>query len=217
MGGIVHMEEHRPSSVLNIVELITGKTNQLRYVERFSNCRTHIKETIAEHCFFVAYYSLMITHYVNRKTPGTNTVSMGSVLGKALLHDVEEQFTGDIVRPVKYADDSIRHGINRMCEAMVKDYFVELTDVVSAEDMYTGWHTAKNDTLEGYIVTFADFLSVLSYLHEEILSGNHIIMRSVSLTNYINKFKSKEYDFIREMVNATHPIVYNLEQVKRRL
>jgi 5'-deoxynucleotidase YfbR-like HD superfamily hydrolase len=159
----------------------------------------------------------MIAHKLNNEISGKISVNMGLLLGKALLHDVEEQFTGDIVRPVKYSNDGVKHSINRMCEEMVKDYFIELTDPVISEDLCRGWRNAKDGSIEGKIVAFADFLSVLSYLNEEVHAGNHIIMRSVDLTNYVKKFKTDEYNFIREMVNATHPVVYNLEQIKRRI
>lgn len=64
-------------------------------VKRWSIVRTLNTDTVAEHSFYVSFYALQIARLVNWPGPYADLTFM------ALMHDVEETFTSDIISPVK--------------------------------------------------------------------------------------------------------------------
>src|SRR3990167_4414759 len=110
MGGCRTMVKR---DLLNLSELIDGACNQLRYVTRFSTTRTLLKESVAEHSFFTAFFSLLIGYALKEKGI---PIKFECLLEKALLHDMEEQFTGDIIRPIKHSSESFKASIEGISE-----------------------------------------------------------------------------------------------------
>ncbi len=64
-------------------------------VHRWSIARLFNKDSVAEHSFFVTFYALQIARLVNWAGP------YDELTFAALMDDVEETFTSDIVSPVK--------------------------------------------------------------------------------------------------------------------
>lgn len=64
-------------------------------VQRWSIVRTLNPDSIANHSFYVCFYALQIARLINWAGP------YADLTFAALMHDVEETFTSDIVSPVK--------------------------------------------------------------------------------------------------------------------
>lgn len=64
-------------------------------VQRWSIVRTMNPDSVANHSFYVAFYALQIARLVNWPGPYADLTFM------ALMDDVEETFTSDIISPVK--------------------------------------------------------------------------------------------------------------------
>lgn len=64
-------------------------------VQRWSIVRTHHRENIAEHQYYVTYYALQIARLIQWDGP------LDDLMFVAMFHDIEETFTGDILGPVK--------------------------------------------------------------------------------------------------------------------
>lgn len=64
-------------------------------VRRWSIVRTLHPDTVAEHQFYVCFYALQVARLLNWAGPQADLMYF------ALMHDVEELVTGDIVSPVK--------------------------------------------------------------------------------------------------------------------
>lgn len=64
-------------------------------VKRWSIARLFYKDSVAEHSFFVAFYALQVARLVNWAGP------YADLTFAALIDDVEETFTSDIISPVK--------------------------------------------------------------------------------------------------------------------
>lgn len=193
--------------ILNFSELVNGAGNQMRYVHRFSGSRRLHNENIAEHSFFTAFFSLVIgQHVMSRRNIKVN---LGRLVQKALLHDIEEQFTGDIVRPVKHSTKAISDGIEDLSKRLMFDFFSRIDgNEKNIKQLYNTWRTAKDKSIEGKILAFADFVSVLSYLNQEVRSGNRLIMDTVKgLWEYYNTFRQREYDFLSDLVRDCDSLV----------
>lgn len=199
---------------LNLYNLVCGIGNQLRYVDRFSTCRRNHKENVAEHQFFTAFFTLMICAHL-----GNRTVNGSDALVRALVHDIEEHCTGDVIRPVKHGSKNAQEALESAGQAFCKKFFESLTkNVPVATSLYATWKDAKDNTNEGRVVKFADFLSVLAYLNQEVRSGNLLVMENVSqLKAYCENFQGKEFDFVRPLVSDAFRLVEELDSaVKSR-
>lgn len=64
-------------------------------VQRWSIVRTLNPDSVANHSFYVCFYALQIARLVNWPGP------YADLTFAALMHDVEETFTSDIISPVK--------------------------------------------------------------------------------------------------------------------
>jgi len=193
--------------MLNIKELLVGMPVRLRYVNRFSTCRVNKFETVAEHSYYVAFYALMISEWcVQNKISHDRKI----ILERALLHDLEEAATGDFPRGFKYSDDSLRKHMNEVALKGLKSVVIALwNDENVIKNIMDFWQNAKDDSIEGKILELADFFSVLSYVYEEIRSSNFTMREHVdSLQEYYQKFTTKEFDFLRSLIEQARTILF---------
>lgn len=101
-----------------------------------------------------------------------NKVDWKSLYEKALNHDYNELFTGDIKTPVKYASKELRDLFSQVEEQMSKKFvlreFPEEFQSIYLERFKEG----KDDTLEGKILSVADKVDLLYESFGEIQKGN---------------------------------------------
>jgi len=194
---------------LNLRELCLGYATRLRYVKRFSTSHVQHVENVAEHSYYTALYCMLI----GRQLEG---VQMGLLLQKALIHDVDEAFSGDIIRMFhrdggvleKAAHERAGEMVARFCEAVA-------TDSSDSAKLVHTWNTAKDPgTLEGRIVAYADFLSVLSYVAQEVDCGNHRLLDNLDeIAIYAAKFtEDPAYNFLWDVITGHQELVAWLVQ-----
>src|SRR5258706_8989645 len=135
---------------LNIKELIEGRPERLRYVFRYSTTRVISPESVAEHSYFVAFYCMMIGHWLNGDSEGV-TVSMRKLLERALVHDLEEAVTGDFPREFKHSNKDVQEALK---DASRIGFVQIITALTGDSDLYIDyliktWTTAKANSPEG--------------------------------------------------------------------
>ncbi len=64
-------------------------------VQRWSVVRTFNPDSVANHSFFVTFYALQVARLIEWPGP------YADLIFAALMHDIEETFTGDVISPVK--------------------------------------------------------------------------------------------------------------------
>jgi len=195
--------------ILNMKEMLVGMATRLRYVDRFSTCRVIKKESVAEHSFYVAFYSLMIAWWCEAQH-NLAPLNLTELITKALLHDIDEAATGDIPRFFKYSDASLKEHLDAVAAQGVAIIAKKLwTDPGTIVEFGFNWREAKCETPEGRILEFADFLSVLSYAAEEIRSSNFTMREHLqSMIEYYQKFTTKDFDFIRPLIEEARKILF---------
>lgn len=149
---------------------------KLRFIKRFSTHPCIIPMSVAEHCYYVIYYSWLVAQEFIKSG---QQIDIKAVFEKALLHDIEEGITGDMHKFFK--TEIIHKEIDKACK-----------DKVSLE-IYKIWKNARDDSIEGQIVNFADNYEVLIYCLEEAKIGNKDLYKI---------FK----DQCKNMKEFTHPI-----------
>lgn len=195
------------SNHLDLRELLGGDVSRLRYVKRWSTCRVINNESVAEHVAYVVLYCAMICTWVWDNTEVE--VNEGKLLFRAAIHDIEETRTGDFPRTFKHSSPEFKAAVEKASAGHVRGLFSALmTDESSVQAYVDSWEHAKDTTPEGCILEFADFLSALSFLIEERKMGNTTITQHTgALNNYLQRFTTERYNFLRPLVNQAGAIV----------
>lgn len=179
---------------INLHEMLTGRTSQLRNIVRYSNGPRHHDESVAEHSYYTALYTLLMCEASNADG-GTPKLDVNLAVRKAVLHDLDECISGDFVRSFKMSRPGLCEAIESAAFAQLPEIFFALTShdaSASARLAEEAQFGKDHDTLEGSVVAFADFLSVLSYAIQEVDSGNDAIVRHlVGLTKYLESFEKR--------------------------
>lgn len=134
-------------------------------VPRWSIVFTTQRDTVANHSYFVAVYTHMISRVIKWEGPRTY------LMFAALMHDLEETITGDLVSPIK------KHILDeeRMAEYVDHKIFqsmgglaIEYSDLMEA---CSTKHTEEADA----IIKAADRLDALLFLIMEERRGNTVV------------------------------------------
>lgn len=195
---------------LNIQEMVCGVGNQLRYVERFSTSRKGHRENIAEHQYFTAFFTMMIGLHL-----GWTNDQLGTAVTRALIHDVEEHATGDILRPVKHKTNETKALLEKHGAECCRSFFELLTtNRELANQLFYRWQFAKENSQQGLTVKFADYLSVLSYVYQEVKGGNAHMRRIVTeIDDYGMMFNRAEFKFLGNLVQQAEEIMKELRRL----
>ena len=186
---------------LDLTELITGMPNRLRFIHRFSSFRVMHQESVAEHSFYVAFYSLWIAEWVTRNGTAHRNPDIARMLTNALLHDNEEALTGDILHAFKYESPETARALKAAAEREASNFFGSFIKS-RIEGWVARWSAAKSDNLEGFIIRFADALSCLGYVLQELEYANKPIIQYVGkFREYMERFHDPDYDFIRPLAD----------------
>lgn len=162
-------------------EVLFGNMKRLRHTFRYSAQPVIERENVAEHSFWTAIIAMTIAYEVS---PNDNSLAR-LCCQKALLHDIEECMTGDLVREMKYATKQIRRVIKNVEEAFVHHLLVPMGKVGAIYEKI--WTDSKDDSQAGQIVKLADMLCVIAYCTQERALGStelsHIKEECISLIN----------------------------------
>lgn len=145
---------------------------RLRLIKRFSIRSVHNQSNTADHSWFVAVLALYIAKRVNSLSVYWPTYNMESLLTKALMHDVPESITSDIVHFIKHFDDEMSKKIKGIEEVVVDGPLTYGMDDNLKDIFKNGMLNSKDDTPEGKLVGICDLLDIMAYLSNERSSGN---------------------------------------------
>jgi 5'-deoxynucleotidase YfbR-like HD superfamily hydrolase len=141
----------------------------LTHVMRFSSIPQQFQESVAEHSFYVAYFTGILLYFLKKKK---ERVDEARALKIALIHDMEEKFSGDILTPFKYYSQELYHAIRKVNRETIPLAFEHLPAPL-AKDLVALWkEDVDRTTKEAQVVKVADKLSLLSKCREEITLGN---------------------------------------------
>lgn len=173
---------------MNIFTGINSSLRRLSHIKRYSSFQTIRPENVAEHSFYCVFYAhLLVKDLIDRGF----SINENTVIKKALYHDFEESMTGDIIRTFKHSNDDLAREIEAAGDKCMKELSLEFGSL--GEGIYDAWRTAKDGSLEGSVVDFADLLCVVAYCREEILLGNshfHAVAHQVYF--YMNTYRDHE-------------------------
>lgn len=146
--------------LINVINAVT----HLATTNRFSKSHLIKDESVLEHSGFVCLLCYFIGTSINKIDDGEVKIDIGTLLSKAIIHDIDESITGDVQRTVKYN--------NATTISVFKDISYEATKVIAKQTdcpfILAQWDCAK-DGREGKIVGLCDAISVLYKAYDEII------------------------------------------------
>lgn len=170
---------------MTVKKVITTVNRRLSNILRYNNTPRIRGESVAEHSFYVAFYVMMLSDFVEG-------IDKDKALCMALLHDVEEAISGDIPQNVKNEYPVLNEALEEMNFLIAKKIFT------GVDEKYLNlWcSTREINTLESKLVLLADILSGYMYTLDELNMGN-TFMKHINLYQYekIQSIISKEPKF----------------------
>jgi putative hydrolase of HD superfamily len=146
------------------------KERKLDKVIRFSAQMRIKDESVSEHSFHVALYSMILADLEEKIFK--NKVDKEKLLKTALLHDLEECLTGDIIYGFKHTDKDLTREIKKMSQKFFENLMKNLPEKIVKEYILL-WGTSKEkNKIEGKIIEAADKLEGLIYALDEFSLGN---------------------------------------------
>jgi len=143
---------------------------KLDRIIRFSAQMRIKDESVAEHSFHTAFYAMILAD-LEEKIFG-NKVNKEKTLEIALLHDIEECLTGDIIHSFKFINKSLSDKIEEMGQKFLESFMENLPEKFRKEYMDFWKESRDKKTIEGKIVDAADKLEGLIYSLNEFNLGN---------------------------------------------
>ena len=172
----------------------------LSQVIRFGIRKRLKDENVAEHSFHVALYAMLLADIEQKKFG--NKVNMERIFRGALLHDMEECMTGDIIFHFKHSDKRLSTEIKRIGSKFY-DKLIENLPRHMQKNYKEIWLNCKDpNTIEGRIVWAADRLEALFYALDEMKLGNESFNETIKeIMNEMRKIKLKSLDFVLKELN----------------
>lgn len=173
-----------------IFNFLNSKVRRLSHIRRYSSLPVIRPENVAEHSFYCALIAYTLAHDLKYRR---YQVDPDLAMRKAMLHDLEESMTGDILRSFKYSSARLREEIEEA--GFVNMGELALDFGAAASPVLRGWGSSK-DGLEGDVVAFADLLCVVAYVREEFIAGNrHLDAVAAEVFGYITENFQQRQEF----------------------
>lgn len=188
----------RPRSNLpNEDFLLNGPIRNLSRIFRYSSMALHEQENVAEHNFWVSWYSMQIAHWVESAYSHIDfNLDWQLIYELSITHDFAECFTGDMIRPVKYSSEEFLDAYKGL-EAAAEHELMKVLPEPVAHAVAAAWvaESQHKDILEVRIVKMADLLSVWGKMVEEDKVGNGYARGRIELfiRNYFSLWKNDDF------------------------
>lgn len=145
------------------------QNRSLAHVMRFNLKPQHFPESVADHSYFVAYIVAILLKLLEKQGIEVNKEK---ALQMALVHDMEEIYSGDIVTPFKYYSPEVTEAIKKVNQELIGDVFHDLPEDTAFHFISLWNEEGKGETIEAQVVKVADKLSLVSKCEEEVQVGN---------------------------------------------
>ena len=190
------------------------RVQKLREIDRCSNT-PHIKPySVAQHSFYVTLYALVFAHIENeritteRRGADDHYYNVELVLQKALVHDLEESETGDILFPLHSENPEFKDKLDFIRNKCVEDKVFKELPELTKELLIRLWKTSKDNSTEGNLVACMDKFEILMYAVSEVQLGNnsfHEIYRN-AIHIITTKFKIPSVLGVVEEIRAVYGV-----------
>lgn len=152
-----------------LIRASSGDVRRLSAVNRFSSIPVCVFENVAEHHYWVAVYGAMI-----HRSLSPDLQLLGAVVLGAIVHDVYECVTGDVVRVFKYATPELKAEVDRAEGILAERLPAKVKDLIEIAE-HPGVRGSPSSVPAQYVkavIKAADFMSLFQYMRREAARGN---------------------------------------------
>jgi 5'-deoxynucleotidase YfbR-like HD superfamily hydrolase len=153
---------------VNLFDICTGRVSRINHVKRYSSFPVLRPENVAEHSWWVAFIALIISDTLADQGIEVHTEIL---LRRALVHDVDEVMSGDVIRSFKHTNEGIAEVMHIASNLNMHELTNEWEE--AGITPMVDWIEAKDESIEGDIIRFADMATVALYIRSEKLLGNN--------------------------------------------
>ena len=146
------------------------EVNNLGNIIRYQNMRKLTSNSVLEHEARVAKYCVVLAKWEQNKFG--NKVNMEELLLRAIHHDDLEAFTGDILSHTKRTTTELKEALDRMEQIRFEGEMKPMLPKSFREDYERFILNAKDETIEGLIISAADIMDTIFECAEEVKLGN---------------------------------------------
>ena len=133
------------------------------------NCLPRLRNnSVKAHSAGVAMAAYLIADY-EMKQDNRVCINKEELLVRALVHDLEEAYSGDVPYPfkkVRGVRSALKSAVDPEIGKLLKNHL----------DLYAKWRRGKDSSLLGRILAYADMLDLIIYCMEEIELGNRYMI-----------------------------------------
>ena len=177
---------------------------RLRLLKRFSIRAVNTQTSPAEHSWYVAVLALYIAKRYNASdlSEKDQLYDISSLLTKAMLHDAPEVITSDIVHFIKHFNPATERVMVEIENEAIDNSL--LGDMDSSIKPFFEYNikNAKDDTLEGKLVSLCDLLEIGYYTVNERTVGN--------IQKWVDEVFKGICDLVESQVEAYHPVLQEI-------
>jgi 5'-deoxynucleotidase YfbR-like HD superfamily hydrolase len=189
------------------------RTRRLASIERCSNTQHIQNYDVAQHSFFISLYTKLFADLENKrliKNPESQTIDTLKAIEMALIHDLEECVTGDLLYPFKHGvgipktmKRNLSSAVTLVIETHVnEELFKELPEIIRNSYIRL-WKQSKTSGLEGLLVEAMDKFEILIFALEEMDMGN-MQMKPIYMTAMIILLKN--YSIFESLIEVLFDI-----------
>ena len=160
---------------------------RLDYVIRYSSIPSVYQESVSQHSYWVVLNSILIHKEICANSVNSPSIEL-SILKKALIHDIGECVSGDLVRTFKYSNSDFKEAVDRAEQDMIDKYLPSSIKSLIQESMVG---TTEDQKYVNSIVKAGDFISLFHYMNREHNRGNREIYPFVNRMKQDMKLMSK--------------------------
>jgi 5'-deoxynucleotidase len=191
----------------NFAKFLFGYHRRLGSIIRFNTRIKFFDENVAAHSYYVTLYTMIICKYLN--SIDVNKVNAEKAITIALVHDIEECISGDIMKHVKL---KMKNAYEEMSKFTADRVFKNVPDAIKKsliEEAYEFEHGTNDSIIEKKIVKIADDICGIIYCKEEVDLGNKYFVKI--LDDYMKRLKIRCSEFapFKEMYDSIEMYVLN--------
>lgn len=179
---------------------------KLNHISRWASDFMHVRSSVSEHSFLVTQIAQMLG--IIEEQHG-NSINWEILFKKALNHDVIESFTGDILSHVKNRTPKMKAAVQDI-ENMIADEILLSTLDEPYRKIYRDMlFNGKDDTLEGKILKYADYIDAMLECLTEYRLGNNSPFKQ-KFIEIRGKCSNSELVSVRYFIETVLPEIDNL-------
>ena len=164
---------------INYITTFLDDVLGLQDIKRYHMCGLNREQSVTEHSFNTAMIAWETGVWLRTTAgPEWSFISPYRILAKALLHDVEEAFVGDIAYPVKTSTPEFKEAYDQLVQwdrnvwmASLPSYMV---DELKSLDPLPHLKSEKKDVVD-QVVKMSDHLELTLFTLSEYLRGNRMV------------------------------------------